>query len=78
MEDAPKETRPLDPLRRVFVPIERKMASGQTVFRTTDQMVYARLDDGSIRRAIPKQRGKSARRHDKEVRRGAKIISSRC
>lgn len=63
---------PLDPLRRVFVPIERKTEKGTTVFRTTDKMIYARLTDGSIRRAVPKARGKSARRADKEQRRAAR------
>ena len=69
--DAPPvaQTPSLDPLRRVFVPIERRTANGMLVFRTTDKRLYARLDNGSIRRAIAKVRGKAARRADKQARR---------
>lgn len=66
-ESAPK----IDPLRRVFVPRETRTSNGTMVFRTTDGDVYARLEDGSIRRAAPKVNGKQARRN----RRRAKGIS---
>jgi hypothetical protein len=39
-----------------------KTKNGTTVFRTLDGEVYARLDDGSIRRAHPKVNGKVARK----------------
>lgn len=65
MEEIPKSQPAIDPLRRVFIPIERQAQNGTFVFRTTDNMTYARLGDGSIRRAQPKVRGKSARRADK-------------
>jgi hypothetical protein len=67
----------IDPLRRVFVPIEHKTSRGTIVFRTTDNRMYARVVDGSIRRAIPKQRGKSARRADKQQRRQAAMDAGR-
>lgn len=63
--------RPLDPLTRVFKPIERRTTAGTMVFKTHDNLVYARLNDGSMRRAIPKVRGKAARRADKKMRRHA-------
>ena len=59
----------IDPLRRVFVPRETKTPLGTTVFRTLDGTVYARVEDGSIRRAHRKLRGKAARRADKRARR---------
>lgn len=59
---------PIDPLRRVFVPIEKRTVAGTWVFRTTDRQLYARAGDGSIRRADKKVRGKSARRADKKAR----------
>ena len=71
--DTPQIKPDLDPLRRVFIPIERTTPNGTTVFKTTDNMLYLRhpLDD-SIRRATPKVRGKAARRRDKVARRGGK------
>ena len=52
----------LDPLRRVFVPVERRMTNGLMAFRTTDGESYVRLMDGSIRRAAPKVNGEQAKR----------------
>lgn len=52
----------IDPLKRVFVPVEKRTEKGTTVFRTLDKQVYARLEDGSIRRAVPRVRGKAAKR----------------
>lgn len=69
MDTHKPEKPPLDPLRRVFVPVERRTPNGTTVFKTHDNRVYARLEDGSIRRAVRKARGKAARRRDKETRR---------
>lgn len=61
-------TEKIDPLKRIFVPIEKRTAAGTLVFRTSDKQVYARLDDGSIRRAEKKIKGKAARRADKFAR----------
>jgi len=75
VEDQPKSTEKpaktgqIDLLRRIFIPIERRTAEGTLVFKTSDKEMYARLDDGSIRRTTPKQRGKAARRADKAARR---------
>lgn len=52
----------IDPLRRVWIPIERKTIMGQTTFSTHDKVVYGRLANGVIRRAIPKVNGKEARK----------------
>jgi hypothetical protein len=62
------DKRPIDPLRRVFIPIERRTSNGTTVFKTQDKMVYARLEDGSIRRAIPKVNGKHAKKLRAQLR----------
>lgn len=59
----------IDPLRRVFVPKETRTSKGTLVFRTMDGDVYARLGDGSIRRATPKVNGKKARRDRQRARR---------
>lgn len=66
----PLRCAPLDPLKRVFVPIERVTAKGTRVFKTTDGDIYARLSDGSIRRAHPKVNGKIARRARRMSRKG--------
>ncbi len=52
---------PIDLLRRVFVPVEKRTAKG-TVFRTIDKTLYTRMKDGSIRRVHPKTNGKAARK----------------
>ena len=62
----------IDPLRRVFVPIERVTPNGTTVFGTHDREVYVRLEDGSIRRARLKLRGKAARKAERRTRREEK------
>lgn len=54
----------LDPLKRVFVPIER---NGR--FQTLDGQIYERTESGAIRRDVPKRRGKAARRAEKALRR---------
>lgn len=64
MNTAPNETPALDPLKRVFVPIEK-----HGVFRTTDREVYVRLFTGQIVCATPKVRGKAARKADRAQRR---------
>jgi hypothetical protein len=63
---------PLDPLRRVLVPIEKRTANGTIVFRTTDKEVYFRHTDGSIRRASLKVNGKEARK----ARRLSRLLSA--
>lgn len=66
---ADKES-PSNLLRRVFVPIEKRMTNGAYMFQTTDKTVYVRAELGApMRRAIPKLRGKAARRADKRARR---------
>ena len=45
----------IDPLRRVFVPIEKKNVMGQFTFQTKDGKQYIRRADGSIRRNTPKK-----------------------
>lgn len=62
----------IDPLRRVFIPIEKRTANGTLVFRTHDHEMYARLGDGSIRRVTPKVNGKQARKQRHRDRRLAK------
>jgi hypothetical protein len=66
----------IDPLRRVFVPIERKTPAGTWVFRTLDREMYARAGDGSIRRVTPKVNGKVARkrRAQQRAQRGSKNV----
>ena len=41
----------IDPLRRVFIPIERRKLNGNWVFRTQDGQQYERDKHGVIRRA---------------------------
>jgi len=55
--------------RQVFVPRETRTSKGTLVFRTTDNDVYCRLVDGSIRRANPKVNGKVARKARAKLRR---------
>lgn len=62
--DAAKGAAAIDPLRRVFV------HNGQR-FQTADGIYYHRGVGDTIRRQIPKVRGKSARRADKRARRKA-------
>ena len=66
--DTPNKA-PLDPLRRVWIPVEKRTTAGTLVFKTSDNTLYARLESGAIRRAHPKVKGKAARRADKERRR---------
>lgn len=69
---------PIDPLRRVFVPIEQRTPRGTIVFKTHDNRVYARREEGGpMYRAIPKVRGKAARRHDKQQRRLMKMAETK-
>ena len=69
---APPAVQPpqLDPLRRVFVPLERRTSAGTIVFRTTDKELYCRVDEGMpMQRVNKKIRGKAARRASKIARR---------
>jgi len=59
---------PIDPLRRVWIPIEKKLPDGNMLFRTTDKTVYVRLQNGAIMRARPKLRGKAARKAERIAR----------
>jgi len=59
---ATDQRRPIDPLRRVFIPIEKRNSKGMLVFRTHDKQLYVRMENGSIRRATPKINGKEARK----------------
>jgi len=63
MELKVKEPAPIDPLHRVFIYNQRH-------YMTKDGTYYVRPTDAdTIRRQIPKVRGKSARRADKLARR---------
>lgn len=68
----------IDPLRRVFIPVERVMQNGTIVFRTQDSTVYVRAKEGGpMLRAVPKIRGKKARAHDKQQRRALRRVTQR-
>lgn len=69
-KDFLNEEEPLDPLRRVFVPIEKRMLDGRMIFQTTDRCQYLRDDRGVIVRRYPKVNGKKAkknRRHQRQA-----------
>lgn len=64
--DKPKTT--LDLLKRVFLPIEVR-----GMLRTLDGTVYRRdAQTGVVRRAVPKKKGKAARRAERKARRAAR------
>lgn len=66
-----EKAKPIDPLRRVFVPRESEIGDGIFAFKTSDKQRYFRRQDGSIRRETPKMNGKEARRaRRKAARRG--------
>lgn len=58
----------IDPLQRVFVPIEKRREDGTRVLYTTDKTKYIRGVDGVIRRADPKVNGKQARKDRRRCR----------
>ena len=59
----------LDPLRRVFVPIEKRDMHGVWHFATVDSDRYTRdPTTGVIRRVQPKVNGKRAKKARREVR----------
>lgn len=62
MNPKPENPLAIDPLRRVFAPIERVTRSGVTMLSTTDHEPYFRANDGSIRRVNVKVNGKLARK----------------
>lgn len=51
-----KEAEKIDPLRRIFIPIEKRMTNGEMTFRTMDKEQYIRAANGVIRRKYPKKR----------------------
>ena len=54
---------PIDPLRRVFVPIERGLTGGALLLQTTDKQTYIRNGPGlPMRRIPPKVNGKIAKK----------------
>lgn len=71
--DTPKDTAKsnvaepmLDPLRRVFIPIEKRMLDGNWRFRTSDKERYTRNGTtGTVYRADPKPLNKHARRRER-------------
>lgn len=69
MNTIKQEASQIDPLRRVFVPVERKNTDGTYVLRTHDKTTYIRGADGVLRRQIPKMNGKDARRARRMMRR---------
>lgn len=76
--DTQQQKPAIDPLRRVLVPIEKKTSKGTIVFRTTDNRVYARVEEGGpMFRAVPKERGKHARALDKKQRQEQRRIDAR-
>lgn len=69
----------VDPLQRVFVPIEKTTGEGTRVFRTSDHQMYVRMEDGSIHRvhsAKTNLNGKAARRRQKRQRLEARTKAS--
>ena len=58
----PDQQKSIDPLRRVFIPVEKRNLDGTYSFKTHDKQSYVRLEDGSIRRVSPKVNGKVARK----------------
>ncbi len=64
----PDANKPLDPLRRVFVPIEKKMLNDNWTFKTLDKERYYRTSAGVILRVAPKINGKRAKK-DRQKRR---------
>lgn len=54
-QTAADQRTPIDPLRRVFIPIERKQSDGTVRFKTHDKREYERRADGSIRRIHPRE-----------------------
>ena len=52
----------LDPLRRVFIPVEKRASNGDWLFETSDGHTYRRGIDGVIRSRMPKINGKLAKR----------------
>jgi hypothetical protein len=52
----------LDPLRRVFVPIEKRDVHGRWTFNTSDGERYTRDEHGVIRNIRVKVNGKVARK----------------
>jgi hypothetical protein len=56
------QQRPIDPLRRVFVPVKKRKSDGTIVLQTLDHTQYQRHADGSIRRIHPKVNGKLAKK----------------
>lgn len=68
---------PLDPLRRVFVPIEKRMTNGNMTFQTSDKERYYRTSDGVILRVAPKINGKKAKKERRKLREQEKKNDSR-
>lgn len=69
MDDASKSVvEPIDPLRRVFVPVEKRMSSGISVMRTLDGETYHRGTDGVIRSSMSRINGKLARKAKARLR----------
>jgi hypothetical protein len=71
MEQQPQDDRakgataqrpPIDPLRRVFVPIERRDSHGDLTFRTSDGEKYYRDEHGVIRHTTVRVNGKLAKK----------------
>ena len=67
--DGTLNQQPINPLQRVFIPIEKRNVLGQLTFQTLDRTKYVRHVSGAFVRAVPKMRGKAARRAEKQARR---------
>lgn len=61
--DTQKQTsEPIDPSRRILVPIEKRMTNGNRTFQTSDRDQYIRTPNGVIRRKHPKVNGRIAKK----------------
>ena len=54
----------IDPLHRVWIPIEHLTSEGTYVFRTHDKVAYRRSADGPIRRITKKSNKKERNARD--------------
>lgn len=68
-DNKPSNKEPLDPLRRMFVPIEKRMTNGNMTFQTLDKERYYRTSQGVILRVAPKVNGKKAKKERQRRRR---------
>jgi len=69
MEKTPLQVEPLDPLRRVFVPIEKRTLDGAWTFKTSDGEKYLRHPKTGAMVNVSKTRGgKAAKKARRQAR----------